>query len=1217
MRPTPSPVLLCLALRPSDQLPARAQPPLAPSSRPTPTPPQALAPLYQGSPLALQHLSAGAAPESHLRSAGGELRYALRKQAALLQAAHLLSEHAFYSSCDPVPGLLPGQRDGSTGALDLSGLSAPRLQATVPLYASAAHLTLPDKLEPLLRKVLTLPAGGSPARLVGWRLLLGVHTCHARCGGSEPVELRLEAVAASKVLDPAASPPAGCSRLVSAGGASVELAGFSLTRRHAVVAELQAIYDAGKGALVHATACWGVALPYDGHRLRTGRLSLRMAFGGASPAPLSRSAPPGATSPLESCASAGQSVELDIELRAPGWREGEKDITPDDAAEVRAAEDAANARLEQLLPPAAASAQATFLASPEAAAAPPADEDDYSGDGFEDEADADTTESLPSVQARNPATTRGTSSSIAAGGAVRSPEEAAALLSKATAFWQNGLLHAAYAGWAHVTHLSRRQRERVGVQLVVHSFQLLGATRGGPGALRLEIQWPLSSGTLRTPTFERSARPVALSWQENLELLAGSRPAAALKTAALAANDSSDGRIRLALVSLPEREGLRPSEIGAAELTLPAVLSSGADLSSEAVPLFSARGEEIGEAVISLVALEAMRTLTASTGRPAVPAVTVPANEAGAVEGAAVSRSKAEAHTAARVHSEGPARSIGELLSEVGPAAPHSTSQLTRAEKASLWDASQRIGTEEGHHVGQAVGDEEEVWPDDATHNVLLQFISYTPTVPAALPAEGGGGESCRPPSSLLLSLRFYHFDQRTTPRALLTQAPLGGSGSDGSAAASAKDELGALLSDANAGGANAVQSTAKANEEDLVLMPADPALAREGPGLVERFLIQPPAEERDDHADNEAHAARRANHFRAYLRQKSLYLNVWDGESLLQVGTARVPLAALLRRGSSKVGAASTCKEYLTCDIVETRLSSIDSSRSSDADALAPPLLKGRLKLVLARLTATTARGAAAGQRADYGNPSERRVASSRAAAGNNKVRLRAIAASSAVACSGSSTAAEEAALYQKQLRRQRHREWLRTHGAALGHDTSARAIAAAFGGSGRQAGNVSGSPPTKETGRSLELTADREATLAKARLQMAMRGLRAAELARAAGREERLRSLLAAAACSVRAIYPSYGSVEFVELPFRNPYTSEHCFTVEWEDPLFQLSIVTDINEWRALKARAGLSTPAEERLVLQGSRLWLMPQACKIHARQKPALVSSDFQPRSPPA
>ncbi|EOD16693.1 hypothetical protein EMIHUDRAFT_244765 [Emiliania huxleyi CCMP1516] len=93
-------------------------------------PPRALAPLYQGSPLALQHLSAGAAPESHLRSAGGELRYALRKQAALLQAAHLLSEHAFYSSCDPVPGLLPGQRDGSTGALDLSGLSAPRLQAT-------------------------------------------------------------------------------------------------------------------------------------------------------------------------------------------------------------------------------------------------------------------------------------------------------------------------------------------------------------------------------------------------------------------------------------------------------------------------------------------------------------------------------------------------------------------------------------------------------------------------------------------------------------------------------------------------------------------------------------------------------------------------------------------------------------------------------------------------------------------------------------------------------------------------------------------------------------------------------------------------------------------------------------------------------------------------------------------------------------------------------
>lgn len=71
-----------------------------------------------------------------------------------------------------------------------------------------------------------------------------------------------------------------------------------------------------------------------------------------------------------------------------------------------------------------------------------------------------------------------------------------------------------------------------------------------------------------------------------------------------------------------------------------------------------------------------------------------------------------------------------------------------------------------------------------------------------------------------------------------------------------------------------------------------------------------------------------------------------------------------------------------------------------------------------------------------------------------------------------------------------------------------------------------------------------------------------------RAASKESRLRTLLADSVQAVRYLYPSFGSAEFVELPFRNPYASEHCFTVSWEDPLFQLSIVTDVNEWRALK-------------------------------------------------
>ena len=38
---------------------------------------------------------------------------------------------------------------------------------------------------------------------------------------------------------------------------------------------------------------------------------------------------------------------------------------------------------------------------------------------------------------------------------------------------------------------------------------------------------------------------------------------------------------------------------------------------------------------------------------------------------------------------------------------------------------------------------------------------------------------------------------------------------------------------------------------------------------------------------------------FREYLRHKCVYVDVWDGASLLQIGTARVPLAALLRKAT------------------------------------------------------------------------------------------------------------------------------------------------------------------------------------------------------------------------------------------------------------------------------------------------------------------------------
>lgn len=119
-------------------------------------------------------------------------------------------------------------------------------------------------------------------------------------------------------------------------------------------------------------------------------------------------------------------------------------------------------------------------------------------------------------------------------------------------------------------------------------------------------------------------------------------------------------------------------------------------------------------------------------------------------------------------------------------------------------------------------------------------------------------------------------------------------------------------------------------------------------------------------------------------------------------------------------------------------------------------------------------------------------------------------------------------------------------------------------------------------------------EHSLSRARLQLQQRSLRVAETYRRSHREERLRFLLADQASLTRYVYPSYGSAELVELPFRNPYSEPHAFTIDWDDGLGHLSVVSSADEWRSLKQLHGLhGTPVEEGLVLNGTSLWLQAQ------------------------
>ena len=109
------------------------------------------------------------------------------------------------------------------------------------------------------------------------------------------------------------------------------------------------------------------------------------------------------------------------------------------------------------------------------------------------------------------------------------------------------------------------------------------------------------------------------------------------------------------------------------------------------------------------------------------------------------------------------------------------------------------------------------------------------------------------------------------------------------------------------------------------------------------------------------------------------------------------------------------------------------------------------------------------------------------------HKVRLRALTTSNSnIQSVREPTSADETALYRRQLRRQKQREWLRTSGAALERG-------AAPGGAGKAAGGDNGVAPTGALGsvaRALEMGMDEEQSLARAKLQLKQRELRAAQV-------------------------------------------------------------------------------------------------------------------------
>uniref|UniRef100_H0WUW3 Nephrocystin 4 n=1 Tax=Otolemur garnettii TaxID=30611 RepID=H0WUW3_OTOGA len=302
---------------------------------------------------------------------------------------------------------------------------------------------------------------------------------------------------------------------------------------------------------------------------------------------------------------------------------------------------------------------------------------------------------------------------------------------------------------------------------------------------------------------------------------------------------------------------------------------------------------------------------------------------------------------------------------------------------------------------------------------------------------------------------------------------------------------------------------------------------------------------------------------FLRYLAAQTLQMDVWDGDSLLLLGSAAVQMKHLLRQGRPAVQVSQELEVVMTEYEWDNAAVSGDVTGFGSVKPIGVrSVVKGQLYLTLANL------GHLCEQKVRNSGslpPSRSRVISND---GTSRFP------GGSLLTSGISRRGKNVVQAQKL--------------ADVDSELAAMLLTHSRGSKG---------PP----GAGRELDAVRRRKLERmrsVRLQEASgeRGWhQASTLAQHSVRAQHLRDLQVIAAYRERAkadsitsalslaittqhtLYASLGTAEFFEFALRNPHNTQHTVTVEIDNP--ELSVVVDSREWRHLKDAAGLHTPVEE--------------------------------------
>nr|XP_039329678.1 nephrocystin-4 isoform X7 [Saimiri boliviensis boliviensis] len=416
------------------------------------------------------------------------------------------------------------------------------------------------------------------------------------------------------------------------------------------------------------------------------------------------------------------------------------------------------------------------------------------------------------------------------------------------------------------------------------------------------------------------------------------------------------------------------------------------------------------------------------------------------------------------------------------------------------------------------------------SNEIVLQFLAFSRV------AQDCRGTSW--PETVYFTFQFYRFPPAATPRLQLVQLEEAGQPSSG------------------------------ALTHILVPVSRDGAFDAGSPGFQLRYMVGPgflkPGERR---------------HFTRYLAMQTLQIDVWDGDSLLLIGSAAVHMKHLLRQGRPAVQASHELEVVATEYEQDTMVVSGDVLGFGRVKPIGVhSVVKGRLYLTLANV----------------GHLCEQKV---RDASTLPPSRSRVISNDGASHFPGGSLLTSGSSRRKRVVQAQKL--------ADVDSELAAMLLTHAQWGKGPQdiGREVDATRRRKlERMRSVRLkeaggALGRRGTSVLAQQSVRTQHLRDLQVI-AAYRErmkaESIASLLSLSITTEHTLHATLGVAEFFEFVLKNPHNTQHTVTVEIDNP--ELSLIVDSQEWRDLKGAAGLHTPVEEDMFhLHGSlapQLYLRP-------------------------